>query len=94
MFGIRRNSLQRLGRCLKQKTIDRLLVLIRDVSDLRWQRKHHVEVLDGQKVLHTRLHPVLRRSTLALRAVAIATRVIGDVQMVTFCASRNVTAEG
>jgi len=37
---------------------------------------------------------VLRRSTLALRAVAIATRVIGDVLMVTFCASRNVTAEG
>jgi len=31
---------------------------------------------------------------LALRAVAIATRVIGDVLMVTFCASRNVTAEG
>jgi hypothetical protein len=31
---------------------------------------------------------------LTLRAVPIATRVIGNVLMVTFCASRNVTAEG
>jgi hypothetical protein len=67
--------------------------LIRDVSDLRWQGKHHVEVLDGQKILHTRLHPVLRRSALALRAVAIATRVIGDVLMVTFCAGRYMPAK-
>ena len=49
---------------------------------------------DRQEVLHAGLHLVLRRRALTLQAVAIATRVIGDVLMVTFCASRNVTAEG
>jgi hypothetical protein len=94
MFGIRRNSQQRLGRCLKQQTIDRSLVLIGDVSDLNREREDYVEVFDWQQVFHARLHPALRRSALALWAVAIATRVIGDVLMITFCASRNVTAEG
>jgi hypothetical protein len=94
MFGIRRNGQQRLGRCLKQQTIDRSLVLRGDVSDLNREREDYVEVFDWQQVFHARLHPALRRSALAFWAMSIAARVVCDVLMITFCASRNVTAEG
>jgi len=66
---------------------------IGDVSNLGRKREDHVDVFDRQQVVHPSLHPVLCRSTLALRAIPIAARVIGDVLMITFCASRNVTAE-
>tara|TARA_R110002012_G_scaffold276445_1_gene463376 strand:+ start:1722 stop:1979 length:258 start_codon:yes stop_codon:yes gene_type:complete len=66
------DSQERLGRCLEQQAIDRLLVLIADVDDLSWQREDHMEVLDRQQVVDARLYSVLRRSALTLRAVTIA----------------------
>ena len=94
MFWIGGDSQQRLGRSLEQQAIDRCLVLICNVGDLGWQREDNVEVLDRQQVLHARQHPVLRRSALTLRAVPIATLVVGDVLMITLGAGRDVTAEG
>ena len=47
-FGIGRYSDQGLGRCLEQDVVDRGLVLVGDVGDLRRQRKHDVEVWDRQ----------------------------------------------
>lgn len=52
-----------------------------------------MEVFDGQQVFHPRLHPVLRHSALALRAMPIATRVIGDVLMVAVGAGGNMPTE-
>ena len=94
MFLIARDGQERLRRRLEQQAVDRRFVLIRDVSDLGWQREDYVEVLDWQQVFHACLHPVLRRSALALRAVPVPARVVGDVLMIAFGASRDVTAKG
>ena len=48
VFGIGRDGDQGLGRCLEQDVVDRGLVVVGDVGDLRRQRKHDVEVWDWQ----------------------------------------------
>ena len=52
-----------------------------------------MEVLDRQQVLHARLHPVLCRAALALRAMPVAARIVGDPFMIAVLASLHVTAQ-
>lgn len=94
VLGVGRNSQQRLGRCLEQEAVDRRLVLIRDVRDLRWQGEDRVEVFDRQHVFDTRGHPLPRGGPLTLRAMPIAAGVVGDVLVAAFGAGRNMPAEG
>ena len=93
MLRIGGDGQQRLGRCLEQQTIDRRLVLIRDIRDRRRQREDHMEVLDRQQVLDARLHPFPRRGPLALRAMPVAARVVGDVLVTALGAGRHMAAE-
>lgn len=79
MVGIGSDGQQRLGRRLEQQTIDRRLVLVSNIDDLRRQGEDHVEVFDGQQVPHPRLYPALRRSALTLWTMPLATGVIGDM---------------
>ena len=79
MLWIGGNGQKGLGRGLEQQTLYRRLVLVRDARNLSGQGEDHKEVLDGQQVLETRLHPVPRRGTLTLRAMPITARVAGDV---------------
>ena len=46
VFGIGRDGQKRLRGCLEQQAIDRRLVLIGDIGDLRWRGEDHMEVLD------------------------------------------------
>ncbi len=48
VLGIGRDGDQGLCRCLEQDVVDRGLVLVGDVGDLRRQREHNVEVRYGQ----------------------------------------------
>ena len=93
MLRIGGNGQKRLCGRLEQQTIDRRLVLIGDVRDLGRQGEDHMEVLDRQQVLDARLHPVPRRGPLALRAMPVAARVVGDVLVAALGAGRNMAAE-
>ena len=59
----------------------------------RGQGEDDVEVFHGQQILGTRLHPVARRRSLALRAVPVFAGIIGDVLVATFGAARHMPAE-
>ena len=84
---------QRLGGGLEQEPIDLGLVLERDGGDRRRKREHDVEIGDWQKFGLARFHPPLRRRPLALRAMAIAARVVGDARMGAILTSLDMTAE-
>ncbi len=72
---------QRPGGCREQEAVDRGFVLIGNVGNERRQREDHMEVLHRQQVRGPRLHPLPRCGPLALRAMAIAARVVGDLLM-------------
>ena len=62
-----------VGRCSKQDAIDDRLVLISDIGNLLWQRKHHMEIRDRKQIGFTCGQPFPRLCALALRAVSITT---------------------
>ncbi len=72
---------QSLGSNVEQQAIDHGLVLVGDVGDRRRQREHHVVVLHRQQISLTGLEPAPRGTGLALRAMAIAARVVGDLDL-------------
>jgi hypothetical protein len=63
---------QRLGRRAEQQVVADRLVLIGDWRDLGGQREDYVEIADRQQIGLARRQPILRRRTLALRAMAVA----------------------
>ena len=75
-LGIGRDGHHRLRRSLEQQAVDRLLVPVGDLRDLRRQREDDVEILHRQQVLGARLHPVARRWPLTLRAVPVFAGVV------------------
>jgi hypothetical protein len=91
---IRGDRLQRFGGCLKQDVVDGALVLECNGRDLLRHGEHHVEVRDGQQVRLTVVEPFCSGERLALRAVPVATRVVGDALVSTGVALLDVTAQG
>ena len=82
-----------LGRGLEQDAVDDGLVMVGDIADRRWQREHHVVVGHGQQLGLAVGKPFPRGRTLALRAMPIATGVVGDVRVRALLAARDMPAE-
>jgi hypothetical protein len=79
MLGVGGDGDQCLGGGLEQDGVDRGLVLVGDVGDRRRQREDHVIVGHRQQLGFAVGQPRLRRRALALRAMAVAAGVGGDV---------------
>ena len=78
VLGIGGDRGQGLGRGLEQEAVDPGLVLVGDSAERRRQGEHHVEVGHRQQLGLARLQPGLGRRPLALGAVPVAARVVGD----------------
>ena len=72
---------QRLGGDVEQKTIDELLVGVGDGADGCGQGEDHVVIRHGQEVRLTSLEPALRSASLALGAMPVTARVVGDLRL-------------
>jgi hypothetical protein len=92
-LGIDCDCHDRFGRCFEQQAVHRPLVPIGDAGDLGWQGEDHVEVSHGQQIVGAGRHPVPRGWPLAFRAMPVLARVIGNVLMVAFGASRHMSPE-
>ena len=79
MLRIGGDRAQRLGGDVEQQPVDKRLVVPGDGTDRRGQREDDVVILDRQQVGLACLEPAVRGAGLALRAVAVAARVIGDL---------------
>ena len=93
VLGIGRNGGQRLGGGREQQSIDLGLVLVGDGAERGRQREHHMEVRHRQEFGFARRHPGLSGRPLALRAVPVATRVIGDARVGAVLAALNMAAQ-
>ena len=93
VLGVGRDGDQRLGRGLEQQIVDHGLVLVGDVGDGRRQREHHVIVRHRQQFGLALGQPFLRRRALALRAMPVAARVVGDLGVRAVLAARDMSAE-
>jgi hypothetical protein len=93
MLGVGGDGEQRLGSEVEQQGVDHGLILVGDVGDRCRQRKHHVVVLDRQQIGLTRLEPAPRGTGLTLRAVPVAARVVGDLNLLAGCATQDMSAE-
>src|SRR5678816_583435 len=93
MFRVGGDGEQGLGSNLEQQAIDHGLVLVGDVGDRRRQREHHVVILYRQQIGLTRLKPTLRGTGLALRTVAIAARVVGDLNLRAALAAQDMSTQ-
>ena len=84
---------QRLGRGAEQQVVDHRLVLVGDRGDLGRQGEDHVEVADRQQIGLAGGKPILRRRALALGAMAVAARVVGDPAVAAILAALDMAAE-
>ncbi|MGY4601494.1 hypothetical protein ACVWXL_009240 [Bradyrhizobium sp. GM22.5] len=78
MLGIGCDGGERLGRGAEQNGIDHRLVLESNLSGRRRQRENDVEVRHGKEFGLSLGKPLCARRSLALRAMPIATGVVGD----------------
>ncbi len=78
MGGIARHLQQGFGAGPKQQTVDEFSVLESQRSQLRRQGEDDVDIGRGQQFTTTRRDPAFTRSSLTLRAVPVAARVVGD----------------
>ena len=76
--GVARDLHQGFGAGPEQQTVDEFPVLESQCSQLRRQREDDVHVGRGQQFTATRRDPAFPRPGLTLRAVPVATRVVGD----------------
>src|SRR3954466_12187352 len=93
MPGIGGDGKQRLGGSAEQQVVDDRLVLVSDRGDLGRQREDDVEISDRQQIGLAGREPVPRRRALTLRAVAVATRVVGNPAMAAVLAALDMAAE-
>ena len=93
MLGVRSDGSQRLRCCAEQDIVDNGLVLERDDLDLRRHGEHDVEVWHVEQFRLPILQPLRPSQTLALRAVAITTRVERDTLMTAIAATLDMAAE-
>ena len=90
---VRSDGHQHFGCHVEQQPVDHGLVLVREVGDRRRQGEDHVVILDRQQVALTGLEPALRRAALALRAMPVATRVVGDLGRAAAFATQDVSPQ-
>ena len=81
MLRIGSDLLQGLGGGAEQEAVDLPWVLQGDRTERRRERKDDVIVLDREQFRFSRLHPLRRGGGLALGAVAVSARVVGDLLM-------------
>jgi len=93
VLGIGGDRAQGFGGRLEQQVIDHGFVLISEVADRCRQCEHRMEILDGQQLGLACGKPTLCRRGLALRAMPITTRVVGDLRVLTIGTAQHVTAE-
>jgi hypothetical protein len=93
VFGISRDLEQRLGGGPKQQAINQRFVLQGQGSQEVGQSEDHMKVGDGQQFGGTFLQPALASCRLALRAVPIQARVIGDGSLSATITLLDVSAE-
>ena len=86
--------LQGLGGGFEQEAVDLPRVLQRDRAERRRERKDDVMILDRQQFRLPGLHPLRGGGGLALGAVAVAARVVGDLLMAAVIAFLDVSAQG
>ena len=84
---------QRLRGCSEQDIVDNGLVLERDDLNFRRHGEHDVEIRHVEQFRLPVLQPLRPRKTLALRAIAVATRVVRDALVAAIAATLDVTAE-
>ncbi len=92
-FGVGGDGDQGLGGRPEQDVVDHRLVVIGDVGDLGRDGEHDVEVGHGQKLGLACREPRPGRRALALGAMPVAARVVGDVGVGTLLAAHDVAAE-
>jgi hypothetical protein len=93
MLGVAGDCDQHFGGHVEQQAVDHGLVLVRDVGDGRWQREDHVVVLHRQQIGLPGVEPALGGTALALRAVPVPARVVGDLVGTATVATQNVTPQ-
>ena len=84
---------QGLGRGLEQQIVDHRLVLVSDVADRCRQGKHEMVVIYRQEVSLAVLQPAPGRTALTLRTVAVATGVVGDLELCAVFTAQHVPTE-
>ena len=84
---------ERLGGAPEQDGVDRLLVLEGDLGERRRQREHDVEIRNRQELCLPGRQPLGTRLPLALRAMAVATGVVGAADETTIGAGLDMAAE-
>src|SRR5690606_20697701 len=93
MSGIGSQPAQRSGDGLEQDRIERRLVLEGDRRNLLRHGEDDVEIADRQKIGLPGGEPVTARLSLALRAVPVATGVIGDAKRIAVLTLLEMTAQ-
>ncbi|MBB4201131.1 hypothetical protein GGD83_004969 [Rhodoblastus sphagnicola] len=93
MFGIGGDGRQRLGRRLEQQIVDGGLVLERDLRDRGRHGEDDVEIGNRQQVGFAVLQPSSSGGGLTLRAVPVATGIVGDARVRAILAALDMTAE-
>ena len=93
MLGIGGDAQQRLRRGLEQGVVDHRLVGVGDVGDRRGQREDDMIIGHRQQLGPARFEPIVCGRRLTFRAMPIAARVVGDVEIRAVLAARDVAAE-
>lgn len=93
MLGLGGNLQERFGSGLEQEAVDDALVRQRQGAQLGWQREYDVEVGDVEQFRLPRLQPSRAGRGLALGAVAIAARIVGEAAISAGVARLFVSAE-
>jgi len=93
MAGVGGDLLKRPGCGAQQQVVDDLLVLERERRQALWDCEHHVGVRHRQHLRLACCEPERLGTALALRAVAVATRVVGDRPLPAGVARIDVTTQ-
>ncbi len=93
VFAISGDGQHRLRCCFEQQIVDERLVLEGDVGDLGRQREHDVEIANWKQIGLAVGQPRPRGRALTLRAVPVATGVVGDAPVPAILAGFDVAAE-
>ena len=83
MLGVSGDLDQRLGAEAEQQTIHHFLVLQGQRRQFVWERENDVGVRRGQQFGTARVEPAVAGVALALRAMPVAARIVGDGAMAT-----------
>lgn len=94
VFGVPGEGVQRLSRTVEEQGVrHRPVVQHQRVQVTIGQREHRVVVVNRQHILQTGLHPLLLVAILTLGTVAVAARVVREVQVATPVTFHHVSAQ-